>query len=214
VQPRIHQSGYRFRVTALQFVASLIHSLAWPTVVLVISVIFRRQLSALLARPFRSLKAGPLEVVWDRQIAEAEAELGGSAVTLSGGPPPTAVSRTSDQLGEVVRVAPTAAVLQAFAGIERQLRELLVRSGLAPVAGSALQLARQALDADLIRPETVSAVEGLAVLRNLVAHGREAQLDAPRARDYLALTDAVSYALKSPPFAGDALGQQVSDPPE
>lgn len=58
-----------------------------------------------------------------------------------------------------------------------------------------MQLARRAQEADLVQPETVRAIEGIAVLRNLAAHGHEAELDEPRALDYLALTDAVIYAL-------------------
>ena len=61
--------------------------------------------------------------------------------------------------------------------------------------GNAVQMARRALEAGLVQPEVVKAVEGAAVLRNLAAHGRESDLDEARALDYLALTDAVSFAL-------------------
>lgn len=62
-----------------------------------------------------------------------------------------------------------------------------------------MQMARRALEAGLVRPEIVKAVEGAAVLRNLAAHGREADLDEARALDYLALVDAVSFALGHQP---------------
>ena len=52
---------------------------------------------------------------------------------------------------------------------------------------------------DLISDETLSAVEGLSVLRNLAVHGLGGEIGAQRARDYLALADAVLYALRAKP---------------
>jgi len=65
-----------------------------------------------------------------------------------------------------------------------------------------MQTARQALEAGLVRPEAVKAVEGAAELRNLAAHGRAADLDEARAMDYLALVDAVNFALGHRPTGG------------
>jgi hypothetical protein len=48
----------------------------------------------------------------------------------------------------------------------------------------------------LVNEETVRAIEGLGVLRNLVAHGRAGETTPERAADYLALVDAVMYTLK------------------
>jgi hypothetical protein len=97
-------------MSGFEFAASLVGSLAWPIVVLTVAVLFRRQLSALLARPFSSLKAGPLKAVWDRQVAEVEAELprSPSVVTSAGGAPDT------DRLREIARAAPAAAVLEGL----------------------------------------------------------------------------------------------------
>ena len=63
-------------------------------------------------------------------------------------------------------------------------------------------LARLARQHDLISDETLAAIEGLSVLRNLTAHvGGEIGVD--RARDYLALADDVLYALRSKPSSSD-----------
>jgi hypothetical protein len=50
----------------------------------------------------------------------------------------------------------------------------------------------------LISDETLTAVEGLSVFRNLTAHGG-GDIGTDRAREYLALADAVLYALRSKP---------------
>jgi uncharacterized protein YutE (UPF0331/DUF86 family) len=49
---------------------------------------------------------------------------------------------------------------------------------------SAAGLARIALQHGLITDETAQAVQGLTVLRNLTAHGRENDLTVERALDY------------------------------
>lgn len=59
----------------------------------------------------------------------------------------------------------------------------------------------QARERGLISDETLSAVEGPSVLRNLAAHSHAGNIDIDRARahDYLALADAVLYALRAKP---------------
>ncbi|WGW11856.1 hypothetical protein LWF01_17475 [Saxibacter everestensis] len=192
-------------MSGFEFTASLVGSLAWPLVVLAVATLFRRQLATLLARPFTTLKAGPLEVVWSQEVAEIEANLGEPALEETRR---LDSARPSEQLAEIARIAPAAAVLQAFAQVEAQLRQLLIDAGLATGRGSATQLVRRAHEAGLVQVETVKAVEGIAMLRNLAAHGHETGLDEARALDYLALTDAVSYALtqgrNGPPGSGTA----------
>lgn len=182
-------------MSGFAFAVALVGSLAWPIVVLIVVVLFRRQLSVLLTRPLSRLKAGPFEAAWNLQVAEVEAELprSPSGATSADGAPAT------NRLRKIAQAAPAAAVLGAFASIEEQLRQILLNAGMDPGGGGAMQMARRALEAGLVRPEIVKAVEGAAVLRNLAAHGREADLDEARALDYLALVDAVSFALGHQP---------------
>jgi hypothetical protein len=61
-------------------------------------------------------------------------------------------------------------------------------------------LARLANEHGLISDQTLAAIEGMSVLRNLMAHSRGAgEIGVDRAREYLALADAVLYALRSKP---------------
>jgi hypothetical protein len=50
----------------------------------------------------------------------------------------------------------------------------------------------------LISDESLAAIEGMSVLRNLVAHSRS-DIGVDRALDYLALADAVLYVLRPKP---------------
>jgi hypothetical protein len=80
----------------------------------------------------------------------------------------------------------------------RRLVEVLDSAGAPP--SSALggrALAQLAHNRGLISDETLSAVDGLSVLRNLAAHSPSDDIGVGRARDYIALADAVLYALRA-----------------
>lgn len=179
-------------MSGFELLAALVGSLAWPLVVLVVAILFRHQLAALLARPFAHLKAGPLEIRWDREITEVKAELGAP-------PPPAGRPRhegpAESDLTDLARTNPTLAVMEAFIRVEKQLGALLAGAGIKAGRVHAGALARQAFEAKLIQPETMRAVEGITVLRNLAAHGQAEDLSEGRALEYIALADAVSYAL-------------------
>jgi len=149
-------------MSGFEFAAALVGSLAWPVVVLIVAVLFRRHLSVLLARPLSSSKAGPLEAVWDRQVAEVEAELprSPSCATSGGG------AADTDRLREIACAAPAAAVLEAFALIEEQLRQILLDAGVYAGRGGAMQMARRALEAGLVRPEAGNSMLPITLWRS------------------------------------------------
>lgn len=171
-------------------------SLAWPVAVIVALVVLRAQLRALLTGGASRVKAGPFSVEWDHQVSRVETDLEQPDVPTT--PPGAHAGPVSDALASIVETAPGAAVLQAFGRIEQALRELLVdaKTPEALLRTGGAGLARAALKRGLITEETARAVEGLSVLRNLTAHGERVEDVSPgRARDFLALTDAVLFAL-------------------
>jgi hypothetical protein len=102
----------------------------------------------------------------------------------------------------VAERAPGAAVMEAFSILERALRQKLQATNIdaePDVRIGAVGLARIAAREGLITDETLRAVEGVAVLRNLAAHGHEREISPERAREYLTLMDAVLYALDATP---------------
>lgn len=170
-------------------------SLAWPIVAIVIVLIFRRQIASLLTQGVRRVKAGPFSVVWDRQVSEVETELDQPGIPRSDAGPRR--GPVSEALAGVAQASPIAAVMEAHARVERELRELLKGADTpAPLLRTgAAGLARAAMDRGLLTQETARAVEGLSILRNLAAHGRAEEVSAERATDYLLLADAVLFAL-------------------
>jgi hypothetical protein len=179
-----------------QFIASLVSSLAWPGAVLGIALLFRKQLAQLLTGPLRRLKAGPVELEFERLISTVQAQIEPSPHVAS--PTPTVSGPISSDLADIARKVPIAAIVEGYSRLEVALQERLRSAGdtkdLDRLSGMAL--ARRAADKGLLTPETVNALEGLAVLRNLAAHGRGDDISVDRALDYLALVDAVSYAIR------------------
>lgn len=181
------------------FVASLVQSLAWPAAVIVIVVFLRKPIRAALSHALlRRVKAGPIELEFDQLQAEVREELARSPELAEAQVPGPAVS-LGEELSRLAEIAPASAVMEAFRRIEFRLNEMLDSPGVSPartMTGRAL--ARLARERGLISDETLAAIEGLSMLRNLVAHA-PSDIGVDRARDYLALADAVLYALRSKP---------------
>lgn len=187
-------SGSVRPVNWMAFIASLVHSLAWPAAIAVVVIVLRRPIGAVLSRGVRRLRAGPVEVEFEQELAEVRAELRRSPEL---GAEPLVPRSLSEELARLAEVSPRAAVLEAFARIEARLADLLAGTDAPRVGGRAL--ARLARDQELISDETVAAVEGLSVLRNLAAHSPTDEISVERARDYLALADAVLHAMRAKP---------------
>ncbi len=184
----------------LGFVASLVQSLAWPASVAAVVIVLRKPIGAALGRGVRRVKAGPVEVEFDQLQAEVREELARSP-ELAETQVPAPVPSLREELSGLAEVAPTAAVMDAYGRIEARLAEIFDSSGEPPPPPrmrSGRGLARIARERDLISEETLGAIEGLSVLRNLVAHSG-GDIGVDRARDYLALADAVLYALRPKP---------------
>jgi hypothetical protein len=161
-------------------------------VVVGLAIVFRAQLSKLLDSPLRRFRAGPVELEWDRVLANVEIEVPSDVPATEG------ATGVAAELADLARKAPATAILQAFSQVEQRLRELIGADGREPAAVGAVALARVAAGRGLISPEAVKSVEGIAVLRNMAAHTRTRVSD-DQAVDYLNLVDAVLYTLNQKP---------------
>lgn len=89
--------------------------------------------------------------------------------------------------------------MSAYHRIEDRLAEMLDSPGVpSHRVLDGRPLARMARQRHQISDETLAAIEPLSVLRDLTVHSG-GDISADRARDYLALADAVLYALRSKP---------------
>jgi hypothetical protein len=163
--------------------------------VVVLIVALRHRLAELFEQLPKRVKAGPLELEWDRAVAETATELAAPREAIS------AFGADIDDLADLVPLAdthPGAAVLEAAARIERALAGRFESTGAdVPPRRGMRDLARRAVGQGLISDETARAIDGLMILRNLAAHGQE-DVTPERAREFLALAEAVLYQLGAP----------------
>lgn len=191
-------------MSTTEFIASLVDSLAWPVAAAIVFLAFRRRLFEWLKERPQRLKAGPIELEWDKAIARIEVDLDG--VGAAPAARPEVERMVSSDLAGLAIDHPEAAVLEAHRRVEVVLIELLQGAGVQPPSRGAAGLARIARDKGLINAETQRAIDGVSVLRNLTAHGRE-NVTAAQAVDYLHLVDAVLFALRQPTRQPETLGQ-------
>lgn len=185
------------RLSAFEFVSRIIASLAWPLTVLVTGYFLRKPLTSAISGPLRRLKAGPsgLEMEWDERVERTKEELIWSPELASAALPARA-PLVSEELRPLAEVSPSIAVMEGLATVERELRTKVAGTEAGTDQMSVVGLARRAQQLGSISDETLNAIKGLAVLRNLAAHGQSGEVTLERAVDYLSLVDAVLFALR------------------
>src|SRR5450756_2487638 len=196
---------------AFGFVASVISSMAWPAVVVVLALVFRPQVRAILNRLPSRVKAGPVEVDWNDTAAATRVELASSPEVLgatgptgpTGSPrPPGTTGPTGSQpprrllsqrLAGEAMTAPAAAVIEAYAEVERVLE--LHLGAAATGARAPGELVERARETGITSDQTAAAIGGLGTLRNIAAHGPVDEIGPAQVADFLTLADAVINAI-------------------
>ncbi len=194
----------------LQFVASIVQSLAWPAVVVALLFILRRPISALLGR-IKTAKGYGVELSFSEaadKVREAVAEIDEQAAEGHGqfaARPPEVLPRPVPVPEDV---DPTYAVLLAWQRVDEAVAKLAKRTGI-EYGGSGYvspaMVARELTRRGVIQDSYAVAVRSLGSLRNAVAHGQravtpdEAQAFADSAADLVHATDALTATIPLPP---------------
>lgn len=211
-----------------QLVSSLVGSLAWPAAASAMVLMLRRPIVRILReRQIQSFEAGPAGVklrFFDNQIKDAKKELIEDSSSPGERPhPPSAdadaiASAESDfmeEMRQLAKVAPRAVVLESFARLEEVLRNTVHVSGQerSRYRGtiSVRNLARLALEQNLLSRAQMAAFDDIAVVRNILSHEGPGNLDASRALDYAdiarQLITSISSAARGASIKSDEPGQ-------
>ena len=177
----------------LTFISSLVASVSWPVVVLVLALAFRRPIGRLVERLPKRLKAGPVEVEWPEIATEARVALATSAEAKTLAPE----GSLTERFAKIAAEEPSVAIIAAWSELEKELIAKLASAGVNQPRSSGAALGRLAREHNVISDATLQAIEGLAVLRNLSAHGRIDEVDREKALDFLTLVDATLYAIRT-----------------
>lgn len=182
-------------MSTLQFIAALVASLAWPVTVVLIITLLRSHIPSLLIS-LRKVKVSGFELELERARVEAEAVLTDEdvAVLTPSIEKDVSAAATADPVGTVIR---------QFSRVEAELRNQLLKAGINDVNGkSAVQLAATGVREGVFTAAAAETVRGVAVLRNLAAHGRAAELTPDKVAEYEALIDATVLVLSHRPEKG------------
>lgn len=182
----------------LQFLASIVSSLAWPLTLGVLIYLLRKPLLELLPN-LRELKYKDLEVRFGEGLEKLEEKLEQQA------PPEPTLRRagvredTDGKFDLLAQISPSAAVLEAWTDIERQLRTLAERNQIEEKRGrSILYITRFLRSREVLPPRLAGLLDDLRVLRNAAAHpSSERQITLNDARRYKEIADQVGDELQS-----------------
>ncbi|WP_139182873.1 hypothetical protein [Actinopolyspora xinjiangensis] len=176
----------------LQFIADLVGVLAWPVLVSVGLVIFRKPITALAqgmaaGRSLKRVKAGPIEAEWEQQLDQTEQAMVGAAQLQNERPDSdTAEDPHTEELLALASKSPTGALLKAFQLLEIELSRVAEESGVLKDSKrrSTPQLSRLLHADGRIDDETMTSVRSVSEVRNQVVH-EDADITPARAAQYV-----------------------------
>lgn len=154
-----------------QFFASVIASVAWPTVVGLLLYLLRRQLGGLAGRLNELSLPGGLKASFSKDLEVGRA----IADSIPHEPEAAAAPEAVQEIDTVTKVAidsPPGAIILSFLEVEKKLRNVAVKLG-KPYWSDQRKLMRELVQRGLIDPETEPLFVSLRNARNSAAHGDE-----------------------------------------
>lgn len=169
----------------LQFIASIIDSLAWPGAVLVAVILLRRPLSALIPLLHR-LKYKDFEVEFDREVRKLREE----AVLALPSLPRTVPTKVPEEVAllELSSVSPRAAVMEAWLLVESTARRILEARGIKteyeqPLTGP--QLTWSLMDTGILDNTARVVFDRLRLLKTQAVHAKDSMISEAASLDYV-----------------------------
>ncbi len=193
-----------------QLIASLVSSLAWPVVVVVVALLARPLLLPWL-RPRPSASDAPQgiddpsaafnAVLWQASTEMVEAGIVGPADA-------TDADVHQDETDALMELSASATIIEGQMRIHRALQNLVLRPhdgsrGGGSIEVNTMALARGAHSQRRIDDPTLKAIEKLTYLRGLATNRGGGEVNPLAAMDYLTRVQAVVYRLEHPPPRDD-----------
>jgi len=178
----------------LQFLSSVIQSLAWPAVVLIVVLMLKDSIAALIPR-LKRFKHKDTELEFEEKVREIEAQVAPVTKNLPArtGNPSDRVSQI-DRLYDIVDISPRAAIVEAWIQVESALSKVASKvegfdknwRSIPPT--TLLNILR---DRGLIEERIFDGLQQMRTLRNRAAHSEDFALSAEGVRKFLELSKNV-----------------------
>lgn len=152
----------------LEFVASIISSLAWPVAAVIITLAFRRQITSLLNK-IRRLTWGDKALDFAEKLDKVEQTLHAELENSDG--PALTPPIPDNRFGRLLEISPSAAILDSWAPVEKLIREIGQKRGIdSKRVIVPIQVVRQLRDEGIINGSVYEMVRDLRSIRNAAAH--------------------------------------------
>lgn len=172
-------------MSILEFIASVVASVAWPSSVFGCIWLLRHELKKLF--PFiTSLKAPGVEITLDRQVSAVK-ELADAAIPDSQSQIASESKGAFDVVYRLLDISPRSALIESWRLLE-QAGYLALGSdidSLKPHLRSPASFGEALRKAGRLTSEEMNIIMKLRTLRNQAAHLQELQIDEDTARDYV-----------------------------
>jgi hypothetical protein len=171
-------------------IAEIIDAIAWPVVLLIVVLIFRKAIELLISRLKKGKFAGS-EVEFESLLEEAERDAPAIPLESRQALDPDVVALAENQ--------PRSAVITAWLEIEHLIDELLIARGTpsdGPHRRSPLLSIRAIEKLEAVPPEYIPLLQHLRGLRNEASHSREFEPSPDSIIRYLQLSSIVIHELK------------------
>lgn len=180
----------------LQLSVDFARAVAWPLVVVVLTLVLRPHLPTLVDRDhtrlIKRVKVGPVEAEWEADVQEGAREIEQDVEKN-----PASYNQSMPlRLLSIAKKSPRGAVLTAFAEVESQLRNLMSKSDINDTErATVIELSRSAAENGLISETLLRAFDAIRRLRNTAAHASE-EVSYTESLEFLGLADAIMAALQ------------------
>lgn len=186
-------------MTKLEFVAAIIKSLAWPTVILTITIMLRSPIIKILSN-LNKVTYNNLEMDFAQKLEEIETNLETNEsldVSLQ-----SSEIKIDKEINTVAQISPSASIVMAWTMVEQEILSSIQRLAISPdypLYNSPLKNINLLKDAGLLDSETQRSLHELRTLRNKAVHGQisDVNITYHEAIKYYELSIIVTNILKN-----------------
>lgn len=157
-------------IGALEFIAFLVDSLAWPLAAVSIALIFQKQIGSLLSK-VKTLKWGEAAVDFTEKLDEVESEAEAIA-DQANDQNTSAPALPSGRFHELLAISPNAAILDSWAEVESEIRKLGKHHGFSGSV-SLSRIGDQLVKNGLLPIGISKMLSEMRSMRNQAAHGAQ-----------------------------------------
>jgi len=179
----------------LTFISKIIDSLAWPATVAIATFLVRSQLPE-IARSLKSIKYKDFEMIFEREIKEAAAEVKAALSAWDAAVKPGFKfdEASSLHVAAVSHYSQSAAMLEAWLRVESAAADFAAKfqPGSALKYPSPLKLKEMLIKAGVFDARQAEAFDSLRKIRNQLVHVMNSQFSEDTVAEYLASAEKMA----------------------